>query len=118
MTQSKQKTLSAVSYTHLDVYKRQLVHRLDPTRPVTLALNAGLLDGQAIEASDVIGINYQLELYDTVHERYPDVPIVSSECCAVATTRGWYGDDSEERGYYSAFDHTTNDFGAARERCV
>lgn len=95
--------------------RRALVHRLDPTRPVTLALNAGLLDGQAIEASDVIGINYQLELYDTVHERYPDVPIVSSECCAVATTRGWYGDDSEERGYYSAFDHTTNDFGAARE---
>ena len=66
--------------------------QLDPTRPVTAACDRP--DTASVYANlDVIGINYGLASYDAVHEKYPDRPVMSTECCATGTTRGWYDED-------------------------
>ncbi len=85
-----------------------LLRRLDPTRPIIVANDKKPEACTVYDESDVIGINYNLPLLDVVHERYPDKPLLSSECCATGTTRGWYRDDSPERGYLAAYDKDTN----------
>jgi beta-galactosidase len=65
---------------------------------------------------DAIGINYNLNLYDGIHEKYPEKCVFSSECCATGTTRGWYDDDCHEKGYLSAYDKDTNNWFLGRER--
>ncbi len=97
------------------------MHRLDPSRPVTVAIDGHFFSGQMMESPDVIGINYRTSIYDQLRTRYPDKPYVSTECVAAGTTRGFYYDDDPAQGYYSAYDHTTNCFCATREdtwRCM
>ncbi len=81
------------------------VHQYDTSRPVTTAISHQPLQAPAVAASEVIGINYNLEQFDQLHALYPEKPIVVSECCAVGTTRGWYWPDDTKRGYFSAYDH-------------
>ena len=90
------------------------VRKLDPTRPVTAACdrpdNALVYDD-----FDVIGINYGLQHYEAVHEKFPDKAIFSSENCATGTTRGWYYDDDPEQGYINAMDKDTNSWFRSRK---
>ena len=111
-------------YTTIDEGRRisqrmaAAVKRLDNTRFVTMALshiNEGI---RVCENLDVIGINYNLENFDKVHAKYPDKPIISSECCATGTTRGWYFDDCPEKGYASAYDKDTTNWFLGREKTV
>ena len=53
--------------------------QLDPTRLVTMAMHDGFLENGAGCYSDVIGINYNYDQFDAVHERYPDKPILGTE---------------------------------------
>lgn len=92
------------------------IKKYDPTRPVTTAVSHDAHIAPVVGAVDVIGVNYQLNHYDEIHEKYPDIPFLSSECCATGTTRGWYLPDSAERGYINAFDHDTNEWFLGRER--
>lgn len=94
---------------------RTLVRRLDPDRPITSAISTDPLHAPAAGELDVIGINYNLEQYDEIHEKFPDLPIVASECCATGTTRGWYQQDDESRGYLYGYDRDTNDWFRGRE---
>ena len=73
------------------------VHRLDPTRPVTAAINgfagrplvadastarrgrAGIADESAAIFLDVVGYNYKLSRYNADHARYPKRVIYGSE---------------------------------------
>lgn len=91
------------------------VHRYDDSRPVTTAVSHDPVHAQATGASEVIGINYHLDQYDAIHEKYPDQAIVASECCAVGTTRGWYLPDDAKRGYLWAHDHPVDHFVSDRE---
>ncbi|HLO78486.1 MAG TPA: glycoside hydrolase family 2 TIM barrel-domain containing protein, partial [Magnetospirillum sp.] len=77
-----------------------VVKQLDTTRPTTGAQNKGHLgsDGKAnpknaAQVLDVVGINYESELYDKVRAAYPDKPIVSSEDTSQVMTRGVYTTD-------------------------
>lgn len=81
------------------------VKKLDNSRPVTAALCRDPGIGCMTEVMDVIGINYQLNTYEKTHEKFSDIPIFASECCATGTTRGWYTDDEPVRGYINARDH-------------
>jgi len=81
--------------------------RLDDSRLIMSAVNYPY-DATIYDLNDVIGINYQWKHYNTVHESHPDKPLMSSECCATGTTRGWYFPDCPEQGYISAYDHDTN----------
>lgn len=90
--------------------------KLDSTRLITSAVSNSPELATVYGDSDVIGINYNLPEYDGIHEKYPDKPIFSSECCATGTTRGWYGDDYEKYAFLDAYDKDANDWFLGRER--
>lgn len=92
------------------------VKKLDD-RPVLVANDKHPIDCTVYEDCDVIGINYNFKnfAYDTVHEKFPDKCILSSECCATGSTRGWYYPDAPEHGYISAYDKATNAWFGGRE---
>lgn len=66
------------------------IRRLDPTRYITAAEDKSPDKSTIYGDCDVIGINYNLDLYDKVHELCPDQAIFASECCATGTTRDWH----------------------------
>ena len=92
------------------------VRELDGTRPVTTAVSHDPFHSTMPDLMDVMGVNYNLTHFDQIHEKYPDVPLVSSECVATSTTRGWYYPDCPERGYIYAYDRDTNKSFLAREK--
>ena len=92
------------------------MRQLDPTRPVTTVVCHDPVNAPVQKFCDVICVNYHLECYDALHEKYPDKPILAGETCATATVRGWYGDDIPDQGRYSAYDHNTGEqCGVTRE---
>ena len=96
-----------------------MLHRareLDGTRPVTTAVSHDPAHSTVADLVDVMGVNYNLTHFDMLHEKYPDVPLVSTECVATSTTRGWYYADCPERGYYYGYDRDTNKSFLAREK--
>ena len=80
---------------------------LDSTRPIMTAVNIPAI-AKVFDQLDIIGLNYNWWHYDSVREKFPDKTIIATECCATGTTRGWYFPDSPEKGYITAYDHTTN----------
>ena len=91
------------------------IRELDGTRPVTTAVSHDPANSTVADLVDVMGVNYNLTHFDMLHEKNPGVPLVSSENTATSTTRGWYHDNSPERGYMSAYDHATNNHFLSRE---
>ena len=94
---------------------KTIVKRLDPTRPVTTAQSVDPLHSTVLDVMDVMGVNYNIEHYDKLHDMYPDRPLFSSECCATGTTRGWYLDDCPARGYIDGYDRRSNSWFRGRE---
>lgn len=103
---------------------KERVRELDPTRPVTAAMNGGFDAPQGMgSALDVIGINYNPSVYDSMHALFPDRPIVASEIASEISTRGvyatghwedYFGD--RERGYVSAYSITAGPAGQTVEK--
>jgi len=106
---------------------KQRVLELDPTRPITAALNGGFdTPAGIIGQIDAIGINYNPSVYDGVHALFPNVPMIASEIASEISTRGvyttgrwedqwgvYYGD--RERGYVSAYSITAGPMGQTVE---
>jgi beta-galactosidase len=79
------------------------VHRLDPTRPVTLAIsywNPATGREEPIEHSpypaselDVMGFNYAVDHWEEYHAWRPNQPMVISEASSNLRTRGCYQSD-------------------------
>jgi len=80
--------------------ERQLtgeVHRLDPTRPVTEAIcqfwdHPGYkwdTTARAYAQLDVGGYNYQLNEYETDHQKYPDRIMIGTESYPTAALENW-----------------------------
>lgn len=82
------------------------VKSLDNTRPVTTAVSNSPNQSTVYDDNDILGINYNLPMYDEIHEKYPKKAIFASECCACGQTRGWYAETSNENGYVTAYDKT------------
>jgi beta-galactosidase len=81
---------------------KRLVRRLDPTRPITQAMNGGW--GKGISAVlDVQGFNYNLPYMDDFHQKFPHQPCVGTEVASTVSTRGIYANDPE-KGYVSSYD--------------
>ncbi|MDO4740494.1 MAG: glycoside hydrolase family 2 TIM barrel-domain containing protein, partial [Eubacteriales bacterium] len=59
----------------------QIVHDLDPTRPVTSALSFPELSNRTgyADVLDIVGYNYKEKFYDEDHEKYPGRVIYGSE---------------------------------------
>ncbi|MFQ3670248.1 MAG: glycoside hydrolase family 2 TIM barrel-domain containing protein [Verrucomicrobiia bacterium] len=56
------------------------IRELDPTRPVTAAMNGGFFARHNLaSAVDVVGFNYQSHLYGVYHESFPTRLMISTE---------------------------------------
>ena len=99
------------------------VKELDPTRLVTAATNGGFDSPEGMASVlEVIGVNYHPDVYDPVHELFPEAPMVATEIASEISTRGiyetkhwednwgsYYGDP--DRGYLSAYSITAGPSG-------
>lgn len=93
----------------------EAIRKLDNTRAISAAVSNDPENATVFGDSDLIGVNYGHWSIDNIHKKYPNKPIFSSECCATGTTRGWYFDDDETRGYLPAYDRDTNSWFTGRE---
>jgi beta-galactosidase len=90
---------------------RNRVHELDPTRPVTAAMNGGFDSAKGMASElDVIGINYNPSVYDSMHQLFPGKPIIATETASELGTRGIYATEhwdsffgDRTRGYLSSY---------------
>ncbi len=74
------------------VMLRDLIHSLDPTRPVTNGMdqiNAVLTNGFAASL-DIPGFNYKPQYYDTAYSILPQKLILGSETASTVSSRGVY----------------------------
>ena len=89
--------------------------KLDDSRYIMTAVFNSPEVATVYDDLEVVGINYNWEAYDAVHEKYPNKPVISSENCATGTTRGYYLPVSPEKPYVSAYDHDATAFFKSRE---
>ncbi|HKW89850.1 MAG TPA: beta-galactosidase GalA [Candidatus Acidoferrales bacterium] len=96
---------------------KRLVRCLDPTRPVTAAMNGDWGKGIS-DVVDVQGFNYfNLGSVDKFHADFPAKPCVGSEEASTVSTRGIYEND-KVRGYVSAYDLNRPNWGSLAEDWV
>jgi beta-galactosidase len=82
---------------------KRLVRRLDPTRPITQAMNGGWGEGIST-VLDIMGFNYKhAPEIDGYRQKFPNQPAVGTEVASTVSTRGIYFNDPE-RGYVSSYD--------------
>ncbi|MCY2931801.1 MAG: DUF4982 domain-containing protein [Planctomycetota bacterium] len=82
---------------------KRLARRLDPTRPVTIAMNGAWGEGFS-HVVDVQGCNYlKCGDGDAFHAKLPRVPVVYSEAGCGVSTRGQYAED-DVRCFLPAYD--------------
>ena len=80
------------------------VKRWDTTRPVTAAMNGGMNNEAGVfEAVDVMGFNYNDNVYDSFHKKYPTMPITSAEDTSAFMTRGEFVTD-KSRNVIASYD--------------
>jgi beta-galactosidase len=89
------------------------VHELDPTRPVSAAVNDTNEKGPS-DALDIIGFNYNLTYPDAFHKKHPNRPVYGSETSCAFSTRGEYTTDPL-RNTLSAYDVNLPSFGETAE---
>ena len=75
---------------------RVFARKLDDTRPIMMAMDNGLLSDATTTSADVIGINYNEGLYDSIHSMFPNQPMVASEIGGKILEYGVMGDASGE----------------------
>lgn len=90
-------------------------YKLDTTRPVITANDRDPEHCTVYDLNDLVGVNYNLAMFDMLHEKFPDKPILSTENSAAGTSRGWYEGDCTELGRISAYDHDINNWFRGRE---
>ncbi len=92
------------------------VKRLDPTRPVTAAVNDGMTSPVNVSmAVDVVGFNYHQDEYDQFHKKHPAQPITSSEDTSCWMTRGVYENDTNS-SYAESADMVAAPWGATHRK--
>jgi beta-galactosidase len=99
--------------THVAHSMRRLAKRLDPSRPVTAAVDSSYGKGVMLSL-DVQGLNYVRESIDGLHREMPKLPLFESETASAFATRGIYAKDAK-RGYVSAYDINKPGYGATAE---
>ncbi len=84
--------------TRLTATTQSFAKRLDPTRPVTIAISGGWGRGNSV-AVEAVGVNYIDNLRgsgfttDQWHDQHPGQMMLGTEECAFTQTRGIYFDD-------------------------
>lgn len=99
----------------------ELCRKLDPTRPVIAGVHLTVdFDMELAHIFDVFGMNYWQDRYGEIRERFPDMPLLSTESSATLSSRGFYDFPVREiyQEYYheskqiSSYDLVNTGFGA------
>ena len=94
---------------------KQQMRKLDPTRPITLAMTSRYIDTSVVfEVLDVQGFNYVKPKLDEFHLRYPDKPFVLTESCCHSTARGVY--EADDAGRFTGYDENPACWGNTAEK--
>ena len=91
------------------------IRKFDNTRLITAAQDKSPEKSTIYDYCDVIGINYNLDIYDEVHKMRPDKAVFASECCATGTSRDW-NYPSDLNGRITDKDADTNYWFLGREK--
>jgi beta-galactosidase len=89
-----------------------ICHREDPTRPTTAGFNkwqAAIENGFA-DIVDVVGWNYKPQVYNFIHEKFPDWKMYGSETASTVSSRGAYFFPAIERVHYTREPYHSNSF--------
>ena len=93
---------------------QDLVHSLDPTRPVTCGMDQirAVLDNGFAAALDIPGFNYKPQHYDNAYERLPQKLILGSETASTVSSRGkyYFPVDFKERNVKMHPDNQSNSY--------
>lgn len=74
------------------VMLQDLVHRLDPTRPVTCGMDQinSVLDNGFAAALDIPSFNYKPQFYDKIYSKLPQRLVLATESASTVSSRGKY----------------------------
>lgn len=86
------------------------IRELDPTRPITMAMNKFWGTGIS-NVVDIQGINYHHKDVDIFRQTFPNKPVIMSEDGSAHSTRGIYEIDPN-KGYMSAYGDTHSGSGS------
>lgn len=91
---------------------QDLVHRLDPTRPVTCGMDRinAVLDNGFAAALDIPGFNYKPQYYDKAHAMLPQGLILGSETASTVSSRGKYHFPVVSKGNVMHPDHQSSSY--------
>lgn len=96
------------------VMLQNLVHSLDPTRPVTCGMDQinSVLDNGFAAALDIPGFNYKPQYYDKAYSILPQKMILGSETASTVSSRGKYYFPVEFGEHYTAMhpDNQSNSY--------
>ncbi len=85
---------------------RATVLKYDETRPVSCAMNSGWFGNGFTDVEDLMGVNYNTQVYDRFHHEHPNMPMFASETASTTTTRGEYA-NNRQKAYVTSY-HTTD----------
>jgi beta-galactosidase len=93
---------------------QDIVHKIDPTRPCTVAMNGQWGRGFS-GVIDVQGFNYiTAGNTDTFHQNFPNKPCIGTEEASTLATRGVYANDKAD-GWLAAYDVNKPRWGSTAE---
>lgn len=91
------------------------IEKFDNTRCITIAQDRTPEKSTVYDECDIVGINYNLSIYDKINESCPNKPLFASECCATGTTRDW-NYPTNHHGRIRDKDIDTNEWFLGREK--
>ncbi len=93
---------------------QDLVHRLDPTRPVTCGMDQirAVLDNGFAASLDIPGFNYKPQHYLNIYDKMPQQLVLGSETASTVSSRGVYHFPVvwKERNQVVAPDHQSSSY--------
>lgn len=93
------------------------IRKFDKIRAITAAVDRTPDKCTIYDDCEIVGINYNLDIYDIVHEIFPNKPIIASECCGVPSVRDWFFDaDVYNTDRIQDFDENHTGVGCATTR--
>lgn len=94
------------------VMLQDLVHTLDPTRPVTCGMDqiGAVLDNGFAAALDIPGFNYKPQHYEKAYDKLPQRLILGSETASTVSSRGVYKFPVELKASAMYDDHQSSSY--------
>jgi beta-galactosidase len=93
-------------------FLQDIVHREDPTRPVTCGMDqiGSVLDNGFAASLDIPGFNYKPQHYRRAYEKLPQKLVLGSETASTVSSRGVYKFPLETKAQVQHADHQSSSY--------